>query len=66
MYKTVYDLSGEERLELKYAYFDQLQSTEDADSFHAPEEIPDEVVFNHYDEVMFTEGDFSCGAGDIF
>lgn len=64
MYKTVYDLTEEEMLELKYAYFDQLQYTDDADYFRMPEEIPDEIILNHYEGVVFSDDDFFCNEGD--
>ena len=61
--KTVYDLNDEELLELKYAYQDLLQYTDDADTFRFPEEIPDAVVLEHYDGILFTDGDFFCNCG---
>lgn len=60
MFKTVYDLTDDELLELKYAYQDELQNTDDAETFTCPEDIPDEVVLDHYDGCLFDESDFSC------
>lgn len=59
-YKTVHDLNAEELLELKYAYHDQLQYTDDADIFRSPEDIPDDVIFDHYAELTFAPYDFWC------
>lgn len=64
MYKTVYDLDDEELLELKYAYYDQLQYTDDADTFRMPEEIPDSVVLDHYVGILFTNDDFFCNCAE--
>jgi len=67
----VRDLNREQLNELKYAYAVQLTDCgedkevlgisyeELADST----EIPDEVIFNHYDGVAFTEDDFFCSCG---
>lgn len=65
MYKSVYDLSEDELLELKYAYYDQFcEEIEDNDTYRFPEEIPDAVVIAHYKEVAFTDDDFFCNGAD--
>ena len=64
MYRTVYDLNTEELLELKYAYFDELQYTDDADTFKEPEEMPDSVIFDHYEGISFVDDDFFCNVGE--
>lgn len=65
----VEDLNRKQLNELKQTYVIQLADCgedeevlgisyeELADST----EIPDEVIFNHYDGVIFTEDDFFCG-----
>lgn len=62
--KTVYDLNAEELLELKYAYYDQLQYTDDADIFREPEDIPDDVIRDHYAELLFSTDDFWCNCAE--
>ena len=62
MYKTVYDLSEQERNELKSVYYYQLMD-DDADLLEGidyPEEIPDETIFEHYEGICFTDDDFFC------
>jgi hypothetical protein len=64
--KTVYDLSREQLNELKQAYVCQLY--EDSDVLESPsygelvdsEQIPDSVIFEHYDGVSFVDDDFFC------
>jgi len=58
--KTVHDLSREELDELKMAYYDQLQYTDDADSFLCYDAIPNSVIFEHYDGISFVNDDFFC------
>ena len=64
MYRTVHELNEEELLELKYAYHDMLQYTDDAETFRMPEEIPDAVVLEHYDGLLFEDEDFFCNCED--
>lgn len=73
MYKTVYDLNEEELLELKYAYYDQLVGTGDGEVFgrclgthRCPEEIPDAVVLEHYDGILFCDEDFFCNCEEDY
>lgn len=60
MYKSVYDLSLAEMEELKQSFFYQ-DETQDIiqGAFDCPEEIPDEIILEHYDGVYFVEDDFS-------
>lgn len=64
MYMTVYDLNREQLDELKETYFSQLIDTGDRDEIlgnvTCSENIPDEVIFNHYDGISFTSEDFFC------
>lgn len=59
MYKSVYDLSLAEMEELKQSFFYQ-DETQDIiqGAFDCPEEIPDEIILEHYDGVYFVEDDF--------
>lgn len=66
--KTVYDLSREQLDELKQQYVCQLY--EDGDVLESPsyneladsQQIPDEVIFEHYDGIMFSDDDFFYSA----
>lgn len=60
MYHTVYELTVNEFEELRESYFWQLQETDDADHFDSPDDIPDDVIFDHYDGISFVEEDFFC------
>lgn len=61
---TVYELSREQLDELKQAYAVQLAETDGnvigygglADAA----EISDDVIFHHYDGIMFSSDDFFC------
>lgn len=60
--KTVKNLTRAQLDELKQSYMVQLH--EDADfSYQELSEatnIPDNVIFNHYEGIMFTDDDFFC------
>lgn len=68
---TVRDLNREQLNELKETYATQLaECGEDKEvlgiSYQAladVTEIPDEVIFNHYEGMTFTEDDFFCSVG---
>ena len=63
---TVKELNREQLNELKQAYAYQLK--EDCDMSYEDlvntTNIPDDVIFEHYDEINFTEDDFFCGKED--
>lgn len=63
--KMVQDLSREELNELKNNFFYQ-DETQDIieDDFSCPEDIPDWIIFEHYDGVCFEEEDFFCNIHD--
>lgn len=64
-YKTVTELNDDELLELKYAYFDQLSYDMDDDEMpRCPEEIPNEMILEHYAPFTFYPEDFACNGGD--
>lgn len=64
MSKSVYDLTRDQLDELKAAYFwdDDAQDAipEDCTS---PDEIPDEIILDHYNGIDFVDDDFFCTAG---
>ena len=62
MYMTVRDLNREQLNELKETYFLQLVDCDEdvLGDVTCSEEIPDEVIFNHFEGIMFTEEDFWC------
>ena len=59
---TVYELNRDQLNELKTSYAIQLQ--EDCDMSYEElanaVNIPDDVIFEHYDGITFTEDDFFC------
>ena len=67
-YLTVQDLSREQLVELKEAFFEQyLQecAEDDPEDKHIqPEGIPDTLIFEHYDGIMFSPDDFWCSCGE--
>lgn len=60
----VRDLNREQLNELKQIYAAQLAETEQEvigyDGLSNATEIPDEVIFNHYEGIIFSEDDFFC------
>ena len=64
--KTVTDLSREELIELKQDYLIQLANTGEIDDpswaelADADKIVPDEVIIDYWDGVIFTEDDFIC------
>lgn len=63
----VQDLNREQLDELKTAYFWQ-DETQDIlpDDITFPEQIPDDIIFEHYDGVCFVPDDFCCTAGQDY
>ena len=63
---TVRELSGDQLNELKQTYTAQLAETGEEISYGElveSTEIPDDVIFNHYDGILFTDDDFFCSCG---
>ena len=62
--KFVTDLTKEQLSELKQSYKTQL--LEDSDISYEElidaEKIPDEVIFNHYEDMTFSDDDFFCSS----
>lgn len=52
----VRELNEEQLDELKWTYFYDMESWE----YEYPWDIPDDVIFNHYDGIDFVDDDFSC------
>ena len=65
MYKMVQDSSRDELNELKSSFFyqDETQDINEG-TFSTPEDIPDKIIFEHYDGVCFVEEDFFCNIKD--
>lgn len=62
-YKTVEDLSHAELEELRGSYFDQLDSDEIFED--DINNITDEILFEHYNGIVFTDDDFFCNNHDF-
>ena len=62
MYKQVYELTAEEFAELKESYYYQMKDTdpEVIDGYDCPEDIPDDIIYDHYAGTSFVEEDFFC------
>lgn len=62
MYKSVFDLSPAEMEELKQSYFYQLQdeNPEILQGITEAEQIPDDIIQEHYNGVAFVNDDFFC------
>ena len=63
---TVRELSRDQLNELKQAYAARLAETGEEISYGElveSTEIPDDVIFNHYDGILFTDDDFFCSCG---
>lgn len=63
---TVRELSRDQLNELKQTYAAQLAETGEEISYGKlveSTEIPDDVIFNHYDGILFTDDDFFCSYG---
>ena len=60
--KYVRDLSREQLNELKQSYKTQLEQNCDFsyEELVNSENIPDDVIFEHYDGIIFTDDDFFC------
>lgn len=63
MGKMVQDLTREQLNELKNTFFWQDETQDILEgAFTSPEEIPDCIIFEHYDGIYFTDDDFFCTA----
>ena len=61
---VVQDLTREQMDELKTAYFWQ-EETQDIlpDDITSPEQIPDDIIIEHYSGICFVNDDFFCAMG---
>lgn len=65
MLKMVQDLTREQLDELKNNFFWQDETQDIIEgAFSSPEEIPDWIIFEHYDGICFTDDDFFCTASN--
>lgn len=58
---NVRELTQEQLDQLKYDYYYQLHETDDdvlGDNILCPCDIPNDVIFEHYDGIAFVEEDF--------
>lgn len=69
---TVRDLNREQLNELKQSYAIQLAETDEEcigeecigyEGLERATDIPDEVIFRHYEGIIFSEDDFFSGCG---
>jgi len=62
---TVEELSREQFEELRESYYYSLLDSDDdiLEEVIYPEDIPDNIILEHYDGVVFTADDFFCTAG---
>ena len=58
-YYMVQDLTREQLNELKHSFFwqDETQDILEGE-YTSPKQIPDEIIFEHYDGVCFSAADF--------
>lgn len=60
MYRDVRELNKDELDELRETYYWQLVDTGEDEGIDGPEDIPDDVLFDHYAGISFVEEDFFC------
>lgn len=61
MIKMVQDLTRDELDELKTAFFWQDETQDILEgAYSQPCEIPDEIIFEHYEDMTFVDDDFFC------
>lgn len=68
---NVTELNRDQLIELKQSYLDVLNESDEHEEVvgvsynelaNADEIVPDDVIFNYYDGVIFSEDDFFCSA----
>lgn len=65
-YYMVQDLTRDQLNELKYNFFWQDETQDILEGEYAsPEQIPDEIIFEHYDGVRFSADDFISQEEDV-
>ena len=65
MYRDVFDLTKDELEELRDSYYWQLVDTGEDEGIDGPEDIPDDVLFDHYAGISFVEEDFFCNIKEV-
>lgn len=62
MYMSVRELNEDQLNELKWTYFYQLldEGSEVVEDISVGTEIPNQVIFDHYDGISFVDEDFCC------
>lgn len=56
---TVYDLNRDQINQLKHALWEEVGTQDEVcPELKSWEEIPDELIFNHYSDVIFEDDDF--------
>ncbi|MBO5969202.1 MAG: hypothetical protein J6S14_11975 [Clostridia bacterium] len=60
MYRDVHDLTKDELDELRWSYYWQLVDSGEDDGIDYADDIPDDVLFDHYAGIGFVEEDFFC------
>ena len=65
-YYMVQDLTREQLNELKHSFFwqDETQDILEGE-YTSPKQIPDEIIFKHYDGVRFSADDFISQEEDV-
>lgn len=64
MSMSVTELTHDQLMELKEAYFTQLKETDDSvlGGVLSAEDIPDSVIIHHYEDIVFHDDDFFCSS----
>ena len=60
MYRDVHDLTKDELDELRWPYYWELVDSGEDDGIDYADDIPDDVLFDHYDGIGFVDDDFFC------
>jgi len=59
-YRTVQELNFSELEQLRWDYFYGDDTRGKASKYDSPYQIPDEVIFKHFEGISFVKEDFSC------
>lgn len=62
MYRDVRELNKDELDELRWSYYWELVDTGEDEGIEWADDIPDAVLFEHYDGICFVEEDFWCNS----
>lgn len=64
MYMNVWELSRDQISELKFGYYYDILEESDAEKYATWDDIPDQIIFEHYKHTIFVNDDFGCTAGE--